>query len=165
MVGEDAKNDQQQREKKIYNRYTAAIVSASVALSAITPNIVKSISPEAVDITSIAIANPIAYTLSSIALGAVVIDKAAKRFINFDLGLTKSIADAFGAAKIVEKYNSKSLQPSINNSMALDDIYRSKAMESQQVVVEKSKEDGYFVKKLKEEREFPRQKEKIDLSR
>ena len=157
MVGENTEHNQQQA-KKIYDRYTAAIVTASIGISTITPNVVKYISPEALDISSIAIANPIAYTVSAITLGAVAIDKAAKHLINFDLGLTKSIADALGAEKIIEKYNAKALENVISKSVDLDDNH-SKAVESKSLVIEKPKEEvGYFQNKLKEERLSQNQK-------
>lgn len=169
MVGEDTTKDQQQ-EKKIYNRYAVGIVAASVALSVITPNIIEYIEPEALDIDSIAIMNPIAYTISSIALSAVAIDKAANRFIKFDLGLIKSIADVFGAEGVIARSNSKTSREIDNNSVVLDNSH-SKSLEVKRdaiprpvevnnAVAIKPKEDGYFVKKIKEERSLQNQRNK-----
>lgn len=168
MVGENTENDQQQ-EKKIYNRYAMGIVAASVALSVITPNIVEYIAPEALDIESLAILNPIAYTISSIALSAVAIDKAANHFIKFDLGLIKSMADVFGAEGVIARSNSKTSRGIDNNSVVLDNIH-SKSLEVKRDAVHrpvevksaagKPKEDGYFVKKIKEERALQNQRNK-----
>ncbi len=102
-----ARQEMEENKKSIYNKYSIGIIGATIATSAIIPTAIYMLLPAAVASTTMAIAAPIIAAVAVTIIGAIAVEKTIEHFTAYNIGITKSIADIFGAEKIVKKINSK----------------------------------------------------------
>jgi uncharacterized protein YjbI with pentapeptide repeats len=102
-----ARQEMEENKKSIYNKYSIGIIGATIATSALIPATIYALLPAALAATTMAIAAPIIAAVSVIIIGAIAVEKTIEHFTAYNIGITKSIADIFGAEKIVKKKNAK----------------------------------------------------------
>jgi uncharacterized protein YjbI with pentapeptide repeats len=101
------KQEMEENKKSIYNKYSMGIIGITIAGAVLTPIAMYSFLPAAVAATSLTIAAPIIAAVAVTIIGAIAVEKTIEHFSTYNIGITKSIADIFGAEKVINKKNEK----------------------------------------------------------